>query len=299
MSLQARRKVVASVIAPNYHRTTTKTWSTEELNCGKSTLNNDKNDLKVVVDAKFNKNATRAAAAIVSLLTEKEYTLVLDEVIVALTPKLPTNNTTDPIVASIIDGIVSTFDHLKSKSSRKEQSESMMKNVLAACMLAIERDNKLISNNELHKFLHVSRPQLTIARRNARDMIQNGNMGLSLKRKQRSDAIRDNLAPFVYDYLKDETVTRLDTNQGPVEGQDPRTGQITSEHMRIWNEINKEQQHQRFLESTHYLNFQQENDGATAVSLGVGMMCWDGLIGLFPIQLQNHVLMKRFLDLSM
>eukprot|EP00956_Cyclotella_meneghiniana_P020411 scaffold36049_cov20-Cyclotella_meneghiniana.AAC.2 len=93
----------------------------------------------------------------------------------------------------------------------------MMKNVLAACVLAIERDNKSFSNNEPHQFLNVSRQQLTIARRNARDMINNGKLGVSFERKQRSDAIRDKLAPFVYDYLKDETVTRLDTNQGPVE----------------------------------------------------------------------------------
>jgi len=46
---------------------------------------------------------------------------------------------------------------------------------------------------------------------------------------------------YVYLYLKDDKYTRVDTNQGSVEGKDPVTGEIISEHMRVWENSNKEE----------------------------------------------------------
>lgn len=40
--------------------------------------------------------------------------------------------------------------------------------------------------------------------------------------------------------LKDDNYMRVDTNQGSVEGQDPTTGAEISEHLRIWDGVNKE-----------------------------------------------------------
>jgi hypothetical protein len=54
---------------------------------------------------------------------------------------------------------------------------------------------------------------------------------------------------YVYLYLKDDKYTWVDTNQGSVEGKDPVTDKIISEHMRIWENSNKEEQQQNFLTS--------------------------------------------------
>ncbi len=96
-----------------------------------------------------------------------------------------------------------------------------------------------------------------------------------IERKKRKDFVRNKLKPYVYDYLTDNCYTRIDTNQGSVEIIDPRTGDVISEHRRIWCNVNKQQQHLLFLKSDHYSNFQQDHDGATATSIGV----WEEVLG--------------------
>jgi hypothetical protein len=131
------------------------------------------------------------------------------------------------------------------------------------------------------------------------EMIQGNKRGLTLVRKQQSDAIQDKVVPYVYDYIKDDEFTWLDTNQGLEDGIEPRTGQAISEHMRIWNEMNKNKRRTNFLESIHYRLFQQENDGASAVSKGV----WKDALSqvdwfVYAIPHLSHVLMRRYQALS-
>ena len=76
-------------------------------------------------------------------------------------------------------------------------------------------------------------------------------------------------------YLTDDCYTRLDTNQGPIDIIHPRTGEVNSQHRRIWCNVNKQQQHLLFLTSDHYANFRQDNDGATATLVDI----WQEMMG--------------------
>ena len=158
------------------------------------------------------------------------------------------------------------FTHLRSRGQRKSSSEAMIKHVAAACMFAVVQEDTGTSNRQLQKLLGISLHQIKTARQNASDMIENERLELSLDRKQRSDCVRDKLKPYVFNFLKDDEFTRLDTNQPLVDVVDPRTGEIVAEHTRIWHDVNKHQQRRSFLESTYYFDFQRDNDGATAVS---------------------------------
>jgi hypothetical protein len=245
-----------------------KGWQNQELVLGTTQANDDKNDLRAMIEGCYDKNVKRAAAAIVAVLSDKRHIQLREEVCSAL--QIKANEESDEISKAVLEGIRLTFAHLKSTKTRQHKAEVMVKNVAAACVFNIvQQENKQFSNVALTKFLGLSKHQLKLARRNVLDMIANDKHGLTLERKKRSDFIRDKLALYVYDYLKDYDVTRLDTNMGPVEGVDPRTGLVVSEHMRIWNEVNKDQRRMNFLDSTYYHEFRQENDGASAVSYGV------------------------------
>jgi hypothetical protein len=228
-----------------------KEWDTTDKIFSKSSLNNDKNDLNAVVDCAFGKNVKRACAAIVSVLSEKTHVGLKEAVIAALVPTTSTP-TNEYISGLVINGLKCAFSHLKSITSRLKSAEVMMKNVTAACVFHIVQEQKDVSNLALENLLGVSRHQLALARQHVLDMIQGNKRGLTLVRKQRSDAIRDKVVPYVYHYIKDDEFTRLDTNQGPEDGIEPRTGQSISEHMRIWNEVNKNKRRTNFLESIHY-----------------------------------------------
>ncbi len=108
-----------------------------------------------------------------------------------------------------------------------------MKHVAAACMFAVVQEDTGTSNRQLQKLLGISLHQIKTARQNASDMIENERLELSLDRKQRSDCVRDKLKPYVFNFLKDDEFTRLDTNQPLVDVVDPRTGEIVAEHTRI------------------------------------------------------------------
>lgn len=230
--------------------------------------NDDKNHLKAIIDGCYDKEVKRASNAIVSALSETKNAMLREEVAKnALQVEAKEKDCMSE--GAVLEGIKSTFVHLKSTTSRKAQAEVMVKNVAAACMFTIGQQNKPFSNAALQKCLGISNRQLALARRNVLQMIENDQQGVTVERRQQSDYIRAKLAPYVYDYIKDCDVTHLDTNQGHVEGVDPRTGLTVTEHMRIWNEVNKDQQRKNFLDSTYYHDFRQENEGATAVSYGV------------------------------
>ena len=83
-----------------------------------------------------------------------------------------------------------------------------MKHVAAACMFAVVKEGRDI--RQLKELLGISLNQIKLARQNASDMIENQTQEMCLERKQRSDCIRDELNPYVFDFLKDDEFTQLD-----------------------------------------------------------------------------------------
>ena len=94
-------------------------------------------------------------------------------------------------------------------------------------------------------------------------MLSQNILATPLKRKVRKDFIQSKLEPFVFDFLRDGAYTRLDTKQGLVTVNDPRSGEEIVVHRRIWLNVNKKQQHLLFQNLDYYLDFQREY-GATA-----------------------------------
>ena len=261
-------------------------WDTAPKSYKKSTLSSDKNDLKMLIDCISNKNVHRASSAIVSLLSEKSNRELKDAVIEAIVPTKSCSSNGDSMSQLVIKGMRSIIKHHDSRSQRSGAGETVMKHLVAASLFHIEKENINVSNRSIEDFLGVTHRQVKSARKIVQDMINNNKQGVNLQRKVRSDYIRPKLKPYVYDFLKDDEYTRLDTSQGLVDVIDPRTGKTVTEHMRIWINVNKEEQRRSFIESTHYQNFQIENDGATAVSVGIWKEVLDqvGQFVVDPIQ---------------
>ena len=244
-------------------------WDTAPKSYKKSTLSSDKNDLKMLIDCISNKNVHRASSAIVSLLSEKSNVELKNAVIEGIVRKKSCDSDEESMSELVVKGMKSIISHHDSRSQRNGAREIVMKHVMAASVFHIVKENIQVSNRSIQDFLGVNHRQVEAGQKIVQDMIHNNKQGVKLTRKVRSDYIRPKLKPFVYDFLKDDEYTRLDTSQGLVDVIDPRTGNTVTEHMRIWVNVNKEEQRRSFIESTHYQNFQIENDGATAVSMGI------------------------------
>ena len=52
----------------------------------------------------------------------------------------------------------------------------------------------------------------------------------ALERKKRKDHIGEEVLPYVFDFIQDDAITRLDTNQGLAAVVDPKTGLETTIH---------------------------------------------------------------------
>ena len=136
-------------------------WETCDHSYSRTTLNNDKNDIKAIIDASFRRNLTRAAGAIVSVLNEKGNEKLREEV----TKAIKAIATWDDVISDIIlPGVKGILTHIKSKTQRKVQGAMMMKHIAAACMFHVQKENASVRNSVLSKKLGISTHQLTLAR---------------------------------------------------------------------------------------------------------------------------------------
>lgn len=73
LTKKAKRYRAIAILAPSADPPAmlSKEWDTDEKELSKTTLNDDKNDLKAIIDCSYDKNVKRASAAIVSVLSEK------------------------------------------------------------------------------------------------------------------------------------------------------------------------------------------------------------------------------------
>jgi len=69
--------------------------------------------------------------------------------------------------------------------------------------------------------------------------------------------------PYIFDFLNDPDITRLDTNQGLHECVDPRTGATIKVQKRIWMVLNVREQFSSFHASVHYASFRRDSNNAT------------------------------------
>ena len=159
-----------------------------------------------------------------------------------------------PIVDGI-KGIISHHTRTRKGGTRTIASETFVKNVVVASLFGVVKEKKDVSNHSLSSFIGVSFCQIKRARITVQDLITNDSDISVLGRKKRQDHIRKAVLPSVFKFCLDDDYTRLDSNQGLDVVVNPRTGEDTTVHRRIWAIQNKRQQHLLFLCSNHYTKF--------------------------------------------
>ena len=241
-------------------------WLEDESTFARSLSSRDAKDIRTSLLAVSRARPKRAAKAVSMILDDKQNSLFAKEFIKLMSPR----SETCYLDKLIVDGIRASILHHTSGrgGSRTTASETFIKNVCCACMFNIAKNKVKVSRKVLTSFIGVSMRQIHLALTKASDLIENNKVMGTLDRQLMKDYIQVKLEPHVYSFLLDDDYTRLDTNQGLLQVIDPRTGEETTEHKRIWLIVNKEQQHSLFLSSDHYAKFQQEHNGAS-VSYGI------------------------------
>jgi len=267
------RTCVAMLIAPKYTEQApgdieSMDWEETDAEVGQTQKWEDEMDLHVVTLAISRGNPKRAGCAISLLLSRSKNKDVKDEVLKSITAEKRKDDATKDL---IIDGIRESIEyHTTSTGTRHAIAEMFIKFVVAACLFSIVSKGIQVADHCLSRVLGTTIRQISSARRRVAEMIENNTFISEPARKTRKDRIRDKLRPFIFKFLlDDDSITRLDTNQGKVDVIDPSTEEIVSVHRRIWTISNREQQHLYFLESDLYKQFQTENVGAT-----VGYSVW-------------------------
>jgi len=157
--------------------------------------------------------------------------------------EMKATDTHDGVISEVVfAGVKGILAHLKSKTQWKVQDEVTTKHITAACVFHVKKENVSVRNSVISKVLGISTHQLTLVRVNVTNMINNSSLDFAHTRKERADRVRERLMRYVYLCIKDDKYTWVDTNQGSVAGKDPVTGEIISEHMRTWENSNKEEQ---------------------------------------------------------
>mmetsp|Transcript_36321 Transcript_36321/g.73994 ORF Transcript_36321/g.73994 Transcript_36321/m.73994 type:complete len:256 (+) Transcript_36321:86-853(+) len=165
-------------------------------------------------------NPQRAGDALLRLLQRPTCSDVKDVVWNAVSSAASCEATLpDRIIAGIKEAIE---HHTNSKGgTRTTAAETFVKNAVTACVWAIVKDGDDVSRNKLVDLLGTTDNQIKAAVTLARELIEKKTFITELERAQRSDYIRDELLPFLLDWLEDDTVTRFDSNQSHVEIEDP------------------------------------------------------------------------------
>jgi len=260
----------ATVLAPQYANkqpdgVESMDWSSTDdgKNVCNHTHSEDEKDFQTVSLAISKGNPKRAGIAISRFLSREQNKDVKEEVLKSMSKEQDDDSKTKDLILSGIREIIR--HHTKGSGSRFALAETFVQFIVAACLFTIVRNNIAVTDGCLSRIIGASYKQIGIARKKVREMLDTNSIASKPKRKRRKDYIRDKLKVFIFKFLLDDDYTRLDTNQGKVDVIDPATGEIVSVHRRIWCvSTNKRQQHELFLSSDYYKQFQAENNNATA-----------------------------------
>ena len=240
-------------------------WSTGTPRIAKTTAYRDKKELRAVLFTISRGDPRRAANAISNLLSEPNNDDV-QKLLPRLVPDDIQNDTIQKLAKYdlIVGGIRDSIErHTNGRGTRTIAAETFVKNVTQACLTRIVATGEKISSREISRLIGANINQVSTCRDSVASLVVENGIITTHERKKRKDFIRQKLRPYVFDFLLDDSYTRLDTNQGMLEVTDPRTNEERMVHRRIWLIVNKKGQHVLFLASDHYRNFQDENAGAT------------------------------------
>lgn len=224
----------------------------------------DADDLQCVLYCISRSNPKRAADAITRFLNKESNKVVADDVISSFDGS--------DLNSQIIKGLrQSIAHHTNSKGgTRTMASETFVKNVALSACFSIVQDGLNVSNTSLAKTIGTTREQIDHALKTANKLITDDTKITPIQRVDRYDKIADKIDPFIYDFICDNEISRLDTKQHFCEIDDPKSpGNKIRVHKRIWEVGNCEQQYKRFKESDQYQDLQRAlgNDATVGMTL--------------------------------
>eukprot|EP00986_Skeletonema_menzelii_P017430 scaffold19452_cov150-Skeletonema_menzelii.AAC.1 len=261
-SRDVRVSAAARVIAPRFEGDP-KTWtsSANSSSTASNTMTSDANQLQEILAAITNGNSERAADAITRMLGREECRAIKGKV------KKKLSNEEPNLSSIIIDGINEAISHHTNPKggTRTLVAEAFVKDIVLACVWGtVGGEGEDISNSILSGIIGTTKKQVDMARNTARDIRAGISELTALQRNRRKDFIRDALLQFLYQWIKDDKVSRFDSNQSHVTIVDPcDESKEISEHKRIWLLLGSEHRHEEFIKSSYYEAFQEENPGAT------------------------------------
>jgi len=138
-----------------------------------------------------------------------------------------------------------------------------VKNVVTACLFKMMQEDVDASDYAISNAIGASRHQIQCGKDRVEELLTKQTTVTALERKERKDKIRIKVEAYIFDFLKDDSYTRLDTKQGLADVIDPKTAETITVHRRIWRNVNKRQQHLLFLSSDYYARFRQDHNQAT------------------------------------
>lgn len=247
-------------ILPRFRGDTTQ-WKDSNKTVVKSTTCADAQDMRTFLAAITGCDSTRAANAIIHLLNRSDNAQIKAEVVKAYAPNDGKVEVYELILGGIRDGIAHHTN--KKGGTRTIAAETFVKNIVAACMWRIVNTGASTASTAISEIIGTTWHQIRIGRTTVEQLIADDAQIKALLRERRKDYIREKLEPFLYRWLLDDNVTRLDTKQNKINVIDPRTGVESEVHRRIWRIINKEHQWYSFLNSKAYEDFCDSNVGAT------------------------------------
>ena len=173
------------------------------------TTSKDSKDILAAIYGISRGNPGRATKTVARILQQSSNVQLKEQV------KKLVNVEDDSLEKMILNGIRSGLSHpTTTRGPRTIAAEAFVKNVCcAACfdLAKLDDHNNPISRTPVARILGTTRHQVDIAINQAKDLIASQSATVVLERKRRSDYIKDDLAPFVYNFLADDEYTRLDT----------------------------------------------------------------------------------------
>ena len=211
-------------------------------------------DLRALLMAISHGNEERATDTIVQFLEMKSSSNIRHNIAQHL------NSIDHQIVTGLMQSIA---HHTDSKGgTRTTAAETFVKDVISASVWNIAMQDKP-SIPPIATALGANYRQVNSAITRVQQLVTTNKPVLPYQRNEYKNKISEKAVPYIFDYLTDPDVTRLDTNQGLRECVDPRTGATIKVQKRIWMVTNVREQFANFHASVHYASFRRDNNNAT------------------------------------
>lgn len=181
-----RRLEAAKIISPRFMAIQSSlnndtSWKPSEKDVVSSTTTEDAKDIRAILYAITRGDAKRAANAVTRMLGQESNLQIKTAVLEAISAK---DNTTGSL---ILGGIKECISHHTNSSggTRETASETLVKNIAAACMFKVVKDkNQDIREADISHAIGITCHQLKLARSTVQDLISNKSFIKKLQRKK-------------------------------------------------------------------------------------------------------------------